>query len=138
MQKKKVKPYRLNKSAFDAVFRRYRQASLSSAVRSGGMRPSGGKGASPKNPSDKYTVNDYKADVEKVVKSIIPVKFYRKFLVIYGEPWTPEDTQGNIELSQLAFAVFGGVCHSFEQRLGAAFISNGIYRRKREHTEGGV
>src|SRR5208282_3957637 len=121
----KKKPYRANKAAFDAVFRRYRQASLSSAVRSGGMQPSGGKGSSPKNPSDKYTVNDYKADVEKIVKSVVPAKMYRKFLVIYGEPWTPEDTQGNIELSQLSFKVFGGVCHSFEQRLGVAFILSG-------------
>src|SRR5208282_2900395 len=124
----KKKPYRANKAAFDAVFRRYRQASLSSAVRSGGMQPSGGKGSSPKNPSDKYTVRDYKADVEKVVRSVIPARLYQRFLVIYGEPWTPEDTQGYIELSMRAHRVFGGVCHSFEQRLGAAFISSGMYR----------
>ena len=132
-QKAKPKPYRQNKAAFDAVFRRYRQASLSSAVRSGGMQPSGGKGSSPKNPSDKYTTNDYKADVQKQVKAVIPARLYKKFMVVYGEPWTPEDTAGNIELSQLAFRVFGGVCHSFEQRLGAAFISSGMYKaRKRE------
>ena len=130
-RKKKVKPYRANKAAFDAVFRRYRQASLSSAVRSGGMQPSGGRGSSPKNPSDKYTTNDYKADVEVQVKAVIPAKFYRKFFVIYGEPWVPEDTKGNIELSQLAFKVFGGVCHSWEQRMGAAFIAAGLYKARK-------
>lgn len=134
MQKKKVKPYAKNKRQFDKVMRRYREAGLTSALRSGGLKP-GSKSTSGKNPSDRVTTTDFRIDVDRLVKQIVPARLLARFEMVYCQPWTDD----LIEVSQLAFKLLGGVCHSFEQRLGAVFVSHNLCRGgKRERTEGGV
>jgi hypothetical protein len=125
MQRKKVKkPYAKNKRAFDKVFTKYREAGLTSALRSGGLKPGSSKSTGGKNPSDRVTVTDFRIDVDRLVKQVVPARVLQRFEMVYCQPWTDD----LIEVSQLAFKLLGGICHSFEQRLGALFVTQNLCR----------
>ena len=119
-QAKKTKNYEKNKRAFDRVFARYR-ALLTTSVSATNIETAGGK---PKNKPVKLRPLDYKCDVDRAVKIVVPPNRRTKFYAVYGITWT------DIELGVVADKVLGGVHHSWEQRLGELFIRLGLYKTR--------
>jgi len=119
-QAKKTKNYEKNKRAFDKVFARYR-ALLTTSVSATNIETAGGK---PKNKPVKLRPLDYKCDVDRAVKIVVPPNRRTKFYAVYGITWT------DIELGVVADKVLGGVHHSWEQRLGELFIRLGLYKTR--------
>jgi hypothetical protein len=121
-QAKKTKNYEKNKRAFDKVFARYR-ALLTTSVSATNIETAGGK---PKNKPVKLRPLDYKCDVDRAVKIVVPPNRRTKFYAVYGITWTDDE----IELGVVADKVLGGVHHSWEQRLGELFIRLGLYKTR--------
>ena len=66
---------------------------------------------------------DFKCDVDKAVKVVVPAAKHPRFYAVYGASWTDDV----IELGMLANKLLGGVHHSWEQRLGELFIRLGLF-----------
>jgi hypothetical protein len=126
-QQKKPKNYERNKRAFDKVLARYR-ASLTTSVSAVNIATAGGKA---KNKPVHATPLDFKCDVDKAVKVVVPALKRNRFYVVYCLNWTDDE----IEQGMLADRILGGVHHSWEQRLGELFTRRGLYKTKRGQVE---
>jgi phytoene/squalene synthetase len=69
---------------------------------------------------------DFKCDVDKAVKVVVPAAKRRRFYTVYALSWTDDE----IEQGMLADRVLGGVRNSWEQRLGELFVRLGLYKTK--------
>jgi hypothetical protein len=119
-QPKKPKNYEKNKRAFDSVFSHYRSLLTSTSISAVNIETSGNKPV--RNPA-KPTPLDFKCDVDKAVKVVVPVAKRRRFYAVYGLNWTDDE----IEQGMLADRVLGGVHNSWEQRLGELFARLGLF-----------
>lgn len=122
-QKPKKKEFAKNKKAFDAVMTHYRSllgmglGSLSAM----NMEKSGGAGATP-NPA-RPSPTDFRCDVDRAIKKIVPVRWREMFRAVYIQ--LEGDTA--IQHEMLADKMIGGARHSFEQRLGEQFVQRKLY-----------
>ena len=121
--KKKPRNYSRNKRAFDRVLARYR-ASLTTSVSAVNIATAGGK---PKYKPIHVTPLDFKCDVDRAIKVIVPATKRNYFYAVYCLNWTDDE----IEQGMLADRVLGGIHHSWEQRLGELFARLGLYKTKR-------
>lgn len=117
-RKKKVKNYSRSKKAFDSVFSHYRSLSTTTSIPA--VNPAS-EGKPSRNPT-KPTPLDFKVDVDRVVNIVVPLKNRIRFYVTYAA-WTNDQ----IEIERLADKMFGGIRHSWEQRLGDQFIKRGVF-----------
>lgn len=119
-QKAKKKDFAKNKRAFDAVMHHYRSLGSIGSVSAANMEKSGA-GGSP-NPA-RPTPLDFRCDVEKVIKKIVPLKHISRFIVAY----VIFEADTEIMQERLADKILGGIRHSFEQRMGEQFHKRKIF-----------
>ncbi|PWT76409.1 MAG: hypothetical protein C5B59_06705 [Bacteroidetes bacterium] len=74
------------------------------------------------NPA-RPTPLDFRCDVEKVIKKIIPAAFLARFFKAY----IFLEAADSIEQEKWADKVLGGIRHSFEQRMGEQFIERKLH-----------
>jgi|ERR1700675_1245963 len=119
-QKRKKKDFAKNKRAFDAVFHHYRNLNSIGSIHALNMEKAGG-GGSP-NPA-KPTPLDFRCDVDKIIKKVVPMKHFARFLQVYVF------FEGATEIEQEKYAdkILGGMRHSFEQRMGEQFHQRKIF-----------
>lgn len=128
-QRSERKPRRLaadRKEAFDATMAAYRSAQ-STGIGAAGIA---GGGAATKNPA-KPNLSEFKADVEKIVESV--VLDYASLLYFYSA-YIRYDSEDAIEREMFADRLLGEGRHAIEQRLGALFISRGLYSTQKYFT----
>lgn len=118
-QKAKKKDFAKNKRAFDAVIGHYRSLGAIGSIGALNMEKSGGGTPNPAKPS----ILDFRCDVEKVIKKIVPQRHYARFLKAYIFVECTTD----IEQEKWADKVLGGMRHSFEQRMGEVFNQRKIF-----------
>ena len=119
-KKKKVPNYAKQKSAFDQVLAAYRRSRSSNGI--GAASWSASKGATALDPA-KPNMQEFRADVEKVVEALVAVKYHQWFWAAYS--WF--DSDDAIERELFAQYLVGDRRHSWEQRLGAKFIEVGLF-----------
>ena len=115
----KKKSYAKSKKAFDNVMGFYRALSGIGSISAVNMAASAKGSVNPAKP----TPLDFKADVDRVIKKIVPEKYRVKFAVVYILIEAPTA----LLQEMLADKIIGGARHSFEQRIGDAFIQRGIH-----------
>lgn len=122
-QKKKPKNYARNKKAFDRTFEMYRALSVTTALSARDMSVARGAARNPAKP----TPLDFRCDVDKIVKLIVPTKWLIRFYATY----TVSVSENVIEQGMFEQKMLGGLRHSFEQRIGDMLfkkkISDGSY-----------
>lgn len=120
MQKKaRKKDYAKAKKAFDAVIGHYRSLGAIGSIGALNMEKSGGGTPNPARP----TPLDFRCDVEKVIKKVVPQQHYARFLKAYIFVECITD----LEQEKWADKVLGGLRHSFEQRAGAEFVRKKLF-----------
>jgi hypothetical protein len=126
-KKKKVPKYGRNKKAFDRVMDAYRKlgAGNINCVRIGGE-----PGALYKLKTKPSPV-EFRADVCKVVKTIVKTEDkLRWFWAAYSF-----DSLDELDIEIFTFAMLGDRKHSWEQRIGKAFIEANLYPTKKYFAE---
>ena len=70
---------------------------------------------------------EFRADVEKIVESLVAVKYHPWFWAAYS--WF--DSQDDLERETFTQCLLGDRRHSWEQRLGGKFIETGVFPPKK-------
>lgn len=118
-------PYRRNKKAFDSVIIYYKRMDRPMLKPLGAINPEAGKskGSSYRNPV-KPSLLELWCDVQIAIRAVLPKGVtYEKFETVYFQFDSEDETERNTH----AYKMFGGRCHSIEQRVGAEFVRRGIY-----------
>ena len=120
-RKKKVPNYREQKRAFDQVVAAYRKT-RAHVTGLGCVNLAPSKGSSTPDAA-KPIPSEFRADVERTVESVVAVKYHQWFWAAYG--WF--DAVDDIEREWFVQRLIGDRRHSWEQRLGAQFITLGLF-----------
>lgn len=118
-QKSKKKEFAKNKKAFDAVMAHYRSLSGIGSISAMNMAAATKGSPNPARP----TPLDFRCDVDKAIKKIVPLKWRQMFRAVYIRI----EAETSIEQEMLADRMIGGARHSFEQRLGEQFNQKKIF-----------
>jgi hypothetical protein len=121
-KKKKPRNYARNKRAFDRTFEMYRALSVTTALSARDMSAARGATRNPAKP----TALDFRADVDNVVKVVVPKKWLIRFYATY----TVSVSESPIEQGVFEGKMLGGLRHSFEQRIGEMLFRKKIYQEQ--------
>jgi len=118
-QKPKKKEFAKNKKAFDVVMSYYRDLSGIGSISAIRISDASKGSVNPAKP----TPLDFRCDVDKVIKKIVPARFRSRFTAVY----ILTEAMTEIEQEMLADKVIGGARHSFEQRIGEQLVQRKIF-----------
>jgi hypothetical protein len=118
-EKKAPKHFRENKLAFDELMSSYRSAKDTGI---GAAVWANGGGTVTKNPA-RPSLTDLRCDIEKIVEAHVNEDQLCRFWAVYSI----YDSNDYIEREMFADRMIGPKRHSYEQRIGAKFITNGLY-----------
>jgi hypothetical protein len=119
VNQKPKKNYRINKKAFDAVMSHYRSLLGIGSISAMNMAILAKGSPNPTRP----TPLDFRCDVDKVIKKIVPARWKARFIAVY----ILTEGETDIEHGMLAHKIFGGAHHSFEQRMGEQFVTRKLH-----------
>jgi lauroyl/myristoyl acyltransferase len=125
-KKKKVPNFAEQKRAFDQVMEAYRKSQVH-ITGLGCINLAPTKGASiPHDPARPLSA-EFRADVERIVESVVAAKYHQWFWAAYR--WF--DSGEALEHELFAQRLLGDRRHSWEQRLGGKFVEMGLFPPKK-------
>jgi len=128
-RKADVKPYALNKRAFDQVILYFRRMDRPLLKAVGAVDPGRAEQKGPRyKPMRKAISLDLWCDIMSAIRASMPRGIpLSKFMLAY----IVFDSDDELERNTHAHKILGGRCHSVEQRLGSEFVQRGIHPVKK-------